>query len=293
MVLKNKKTKKVKLNKQRTKKKCRFMRYSVKDGNSKNKFTIVFFHGQNYASSKYNYTYEEDGTVRKNYFLDKLSNIANLFLYDRPEEILRFNYEEGKSNINVDYSKCSLELHVTKLHSLLLHKKLKPPYILVSHSVGSLYALKFSQKYPRETKHVFLIDPIQYTVKVAKQFYSPPLTSQNIKKYVQMIQNPESTKTKVEKSLFALDSNTYSIPYFIPKLKCPLTTFFNVDTKSNIHEKLTIPYVAELTKYNPSMYTNYYYYDRDHYLSETNPQGIITKIKRELEKDKKIDKKYR
>ena len=28
--------------------------------------------------------------------------------------------------------------------------------------------------------------------------------------------------------------------------------------------------------------TNYFFYDRDHYLNETNPQGIITKIKDEL-----------
>ena len=41
-------------------------------------------------------------------------------------------------------------------------------------------------------------------------------------------------------------------------------------------------YLEELKKYNPSM-TNYFFYDRDHYLNETNPQGLITKIRKGLD----------
>ena len=74
---------------------------SSKTKHNNKKFTIIFFHGKNHASLQYNYTYE-DGKVRKNYFLDKLSGIANLFMYDRPEEMLRFNYESGKYNCNVE-----------------------------------------------------------------------------------------------------------------------------------------------------------------------------------------------
>jgi len=254
-----------------------------KSKDKSNNFTIVFFHGMNHASHKYNYTYVDGVKIRKNYFLNKLGSIADLFLYDRPEEMLRFNYEQGKSNCHVDYPNNIIETHVTNLHKFLLHEKVKGPYVLVSHSIGSLYALKFSQLYPGETIHVFLIDPIPYTSKIAKKYFSSQkLLESEITNHLEVINTPNSQKTTVEKSMTALDSNTYSIPYFKPKIECPLTTFFNVDTNDYIHDNLTVPYVTELEKYNPNM-TNYYFYDRDHYLNETNPQGIVTKIKKELQ----------
>lgn len=252
------------------------------------KITIIFFHGMNHASLNYNYTYEGNKKVGKNYFLDKLCNIGNLLLYDRPEEMLRFNYERGKSNYNVEYPNYNLDSHVKNLYKFLLNKNIKGPYVLVSHSIGALYALKFAQKFPSNVKHVFLIDPIQFTKEIAKSFMSNPLSKQNIKKQLDIINSPKSTKKEINKSLQILDSNTYSIPYFKPKLECPLTTFFNIDTKSNVHTKFTLPYVEELKKYNPTT-TNYYFYDRDHYLNETNPQGIVTKIKKELEYTLKKD----
>jgi pimeloyl-ACP methyl ester carboxylesterase len=256
-----------------------FKRINIKSKTSN--FTIIFFHGTNHSSMKYNYTYETNGTSRKNYFLNKLSELGNLFLYNRPEEILRFNYENGISNCGVDYPNYTIDTHITNLHHFLHLEKIKPPYVLVSHSIGALYAVKFAQKYSKETKHVFLIDPTQYTKKIAKEFYSPPISNSDLEKHTQIIKNPKSPKNKVEKSLSVLDSNTYSIPYFTPKLECPLTTFFNVDTKTTIHQKLTLPYIEELKKYN-SKYNNYFYYDRDHYLNETNPQGLVTTIKKEL-----------
>ena len=195
--------------------------------------------------------------------------------------MLRFNYQKGISNCGVEYPNYTIDTHISIFYKFLNHEKIKPPYILVSHSIGSLYALKFAQKYSKETKHVFLIDPIQYTEKIAKEFYSPPISNSDLEKHIQIIKNPKSSKKKVEKSLSILDSNTYSIPYFIPKIKCPLTTFFNVDTKSEIHHKLTLPYLEQLKKYN-SKYNNYFYYDRDHYLNETNPQGLVTTIKKNL-----------
>lgn len=248
----------------------------------KNKYTIIFFHGKNHSSLKYNYTYEVDGKKRKNYFLNKLSSLGNLFLYNRPEEMFRFNYEEGISNCGVDYPNYTIDEHIQNLYKFLAHEKIKPPYILVSHSIGSLYALKFAKKYSKDTKHVFLIDPIQYTKKIAKQYVSNPLSKIEITNHLNIINTPKSGKEMIDKSLSILDSNTYSIPYFEPKLKCHLTTFFNVDTKSDVHQKITLPYVKELQNHNNSRFMNYYFYDRDHYLNETNPQGIITKIKKEL-----------
>ena len=69
-----------------------------------------------------------------------------------------------------EYPNYTIESHITNLHQFLINENIKIPYVLVSHSIGSIYALKFSQKYPK-VKHVFLIDPIQYTEKIAKEFF--------------------------------------------------------------------------------------------------------------------------
>ena len=99
-----------------------FKRISIASKN--NNLTIIFFHGTNHSSLKYNYTYEIDGTKRKNYFLDKLSELGNLFLYNRPEEMLRFNYEEGISNCGVDYPNYTIDTHITNLHHFLKLEKI-------------------------------------------------------------------------------------------------------------------------------------------------------------------------
>ena len=96
--------------------------------------------------------------------------------------------------------------------------------------------LNLPRNIPKKLKHVFLIDPIQYTEKIAKEFYSPSISNSDLEKHTQIIKNPKSSKNIVEK-VYVLDSNTYSIPYFKPKLQCPLTTFFNVDTNINYSQK--------------------------------------------------------
>ncbi|NRD80020.1 alpha/beta hydrolase [Bacillus sp. BRMEA1] len=47
---------------------------------------------------------------------------------------------------------------VEESHSLLLKAKIKPPYILVGHSLGSLETIRFAQKYPSEVKGIVLLD---------------------------------------------------------------------------------------------------------------------------------------
>ena len=53
-----------------------FKRINIKSKISN--FTIIFFHGTNHSSMKYNYTYETDGTIRKNSLLHlKNHNASN------------------------------------------------------------------------------------------------------------------------------------------------------------------------------------------------------------------------
>ena len=46
----------------------------------------------------------------------------------------------------------------TALHALLAASDIRPPYILVGHSLGGLYVQMFARKYPREVAGVVLLD---------------------------------------------------------------------------------------------------------------------------------------
>ncbi len=77
-----------------------------------------------------------------------LSQKATVFTYNRP------GYGESKpANTQRD-----AEHIVGELRALLLSKGLKPPYILVGHSLGGLYMQYFARRYPGEVRGVVLVD---------------------------------------------------------------------------------------------------------------------------------------
>jgi pimeloyl-ACP methyl ester carboxylesterase len=47
----------------------------------------------------------------------------------------------------------------TNLHALLAAAEIRPPYILVGHSLGGLYVQMFARKYPDEVSGVVLLIP--------------------------------------------------------------------------------------------------------------------------------------
>lgn len=52
------------------------------------------------------------------------------------------------------------EAVVTELRALLAAKGLKPPYVLVGHSLGGLYMQWFARRYPQEVQSLVLVDSL-------------------------------------------------------------------------------------------------------------------------------------
>jgi pimeloyl-ACP methyl ester carboxylesterase len=52
--------------------------------------------------------------------------------------------------------------HIKNIHHTISKLKIKGPYILVGHSMGSLLALHYARKHPQKIKHLFLLSPPVY-----------------------------------------------------------------------------------------------------------------------------------
>lgn len=81
---------------------------------------------------------------------ERLANDATVFAYNRP------GY--GNSAI-ADTPRDGITI-VEELRGVLRQKGLKPPYVLVGHSLGGLYMQLFARAYPDEVRGLVLIDSI-------------------------------------------------------------------------------------------------------------------------------------
>ena len=80
----------------------------------------------------------------------QLAHDATVFAYNRP----------GYGNSEEAGTPRDGRTIVEELRAVLRHKGLKPPYVLVGHSLGGLYMQLFARAYPDEVKGVVLIDAL-------------------------------------------------------------------------------------------------------------------------------------
>ena len=85
--------------------------------------------------------------------IDEISTFAPVFTYDRAGI--------GKSDIK--FSMPTTSLVNKNLHDILEKLKIKPPYILVGHSLGGVYIRSFAGYYPNEVVGLVFIDPADFT----------------------------------------------------------------------------------------------------------------------------------
>lgn len=85
--------------------------------------------------------------------LFELAQVATVFAYERPGV--------GDSPEDPEYGP-QPEMVARSLRALLRAADLPPPYVLVGHSLGGLYAKAFADLHPRETAGIVLIDPTDF-----------------------------------------------------------------------------------------------------------------------------------
>ena len=81
---------------------------------------------------------------------EQLSRDATVFVYHRP----------GYGNSAVADTPRDGRTIVEELRANLRHKGLRPPYVLVGHSLGGLYMQLFARAYPQEVKGLVLVDSL-------------------------------------------------------------------------------------------------------------------------------------
>ena len=86
---------------------------------------------------------------------DDVSHFAHAFAYDRP----------GYGNSGRAFSQRDGAHIVIELHELLRATNVKPPYVMVGHSIGGMYAELFARTYPDEVAALVLIEsrPAEFT----------------------------------------------------------------------------------------------------------------------------------
>ena len=90
-----------------------------------------------------------DGTMQLwSKVIPSLENNLTVFAYNRA----------GYGNSALSQSPRDGEHIVEELRLILRHNNLKPPYILVGHSLGGLYMQYYARKYPDETQALILVD---------------------------------------------------------------------------------------------------------------------------------------
>lgn len=113
----------------------------------KGEYTIILESGLGNASP----IWEDSATYTKsNSVAARLEKVARVFSYDR--------YGCGQSGWLSQIEPIPAIVTVERLKRLLDEKQIKPPYILIGHSIGGLYMQLFAKKYPDVVAGVITVD---------------------------------------------------------------------------------------------------------------------------------------
>lgn len=98
-----------------------------------------------------------NSVIFENGLMANLESWKPVFLSLKNTNILAYN-RYGYGNSSIKESPRDAQTIVEELRVLLSKANLKPPYILVGHSLGGLYMQYFANAYPDEVKALILVD---------------------------------------------------------------------------------------------------------------------------------------
>jgi len=112
--------------------------------------------------------YSWNHTENKHYnFLKKLSDLTTTFAYDLPESAASKTIDKHQKSSVYPFKKdMNFESHVKIIYNLLKKNNVKPPYVLIGHSLGAFNALVFATLYPNEVNTVILLDGTRHCQKM-------------------------------------------------------------------------------------------------------------------------------
>ena len=243
-----------------------------------NGYSIIFFHGHNHSAFNYNYKYVNGFKRDKKKFLDYLEHLSQLFIYDRPEEMLRFNILRGKETYVKDYYNVLKETspiwHVKILEVFLRLKNVKPPYVLIGHGTGCIYLLRFANAFKDKIKGIYLMEPYHLDPRMAMSSLGNKLNSGKIKNILNNLSNENLKK---------LEAHTIAAPAFPIKFTFPVRCYFKLESNCKSLSKEQDKFKKYLTDNNRDNIKCFSFLDKGGMLNETNPLGIAYNIKYDLQ----------
>jgi pimeloyl-ACP methyl ester carboxylesterase len=99
---------------------------------------------------------------------DTVASFAHVFLYDRADI--------GKSDTS--RQKRTIPNMVLELRSILDQENIRPPYILVGHSLGGYITRYFSSQFSNDVKGLLMLDP-------APEAYWQSMSERKLRKYIE------------------------------------------------------------------------------------------------------------
>jgi pimeloyl-ACP methyl ester carboxylesterase len=193
---------------------------------------------------------------------DSVTKFARVFLYDRA----------GIGKSDTARLKRSVPNMVLELRSILKNQDIKPPYILVGHSLGGLITRYFASNYPEEVKGLLLLDP-------APESYWNSMSKRELNKYIE-----GGTKWYETKFPKEYRKEWYQ---FIPNLEYMKNL--------NINKQLPVTLVSATAwhwyKYQKDIITGFINskhieLEGEHYIFKYHPALTVTYIRELTEKDK-------
>lgn len=199
--------------------------------------------------------------------ISEISEDSSVFAYNRP----------GYGKSDETNSPRDGQTIVAELHEVLQQRNLKPPYILVGHSMGGLYMQLFAKTYPDEVQGVVLVDALY--PKIIKQPQDFPWLTRAGKKLFL-----NSTLQSEIDQIYTTGEQVLALPSIDSK---PMIRLINVPKSADAiaidfgtvnDDPVTINFVRKLYPNAKKVIA-----DSDHAIQTANPELVVAAI-REIQK---------